>query len=223
MYVYTNTGGLCSSVFALSRLALSFMWTGLILIPAWINNYTHYVWWNYLTKLLALLHFGNGLVIPPQFIAHVITYPCWTFKLIRVSKRGPGLHSDKLNVLSLICTTNNSGTRTLFDWKQMLFSCSIHVLFDLFGAFDIRANLVICAQYCWPVTRFSQQWPPTWICGFDASAKISLFRFFFSNKNINYKPPYCMYPYALSQQKILREIKLCLFPGTNINPRVHRV
>ena len=81
-----------------------------------------------------------------QFIAYVIIYPCWTFKLIRVGKRGPRLHSDELNVLSLICITNNSGTRTLLDWKHMLFSCSMHVLFDLFWAFDLRANLVICVQ-----------------------------------------------------------------------------
>ena len=32
-----------------------------------------------------------------------------------------------------------------------------------------------------------------------------------------------MYPYALSQQKYLRAIKLCLSKGTHINPRVDRV
>ena len=58
-----------------------FYWHGLTLIPAWINNYTHYKVWDEITYPFP--NFNGGTVevwewinnFTPHFTGHVITYP----------------------------------------------------------------------------------------------------------------------------------------------------
>ena len=62
------------------------------LIPAWVSNYTHYnVWmWNYLSwKWIS--------DFKPSSTWHVITYPCWDFKLIHVSKGAQGVDKSSMH------------------------------------------------------------------------------------------------------------------------------